>query len=103
MAPRALTPRALRRLARQVLGWIDMRGLLAKQHAGVRSQPHNYVLNGIAYHPPSRRLYVTGKKWDHMYQVRIKPKPEAGPNDVWRDCGLGLSDASVPLPPTRSG
>jgi glutamine cyclotransferase len=49
------------------------------------------------------RLYVTGKKWDHMYQVRIKPKPEAGPNDVWRDCGLGLSDASAPLPPTRSG
>ena len=87
----------------EVLGWIDMRGLLAKQRAEVKRQPHNFVLNGIAYHPPSRRLYVTGKKWDHMYQVRIKPKPEAGPNDVWRDCGLGLSDASAPLPPTRSG
>ena len=73
-----------------VLGWIDMRGLLAKQGAA-RLQPRSLVLNGIAYHPPSRRLYVTGKKWDHMYQVRITPKPEAGPSDVLRDCGLGLT------------
>ena len=49
------------------------------------------MLNGIAYHPPSRRLYVTGKKWDYMYQVRITPKLEAGPSEVSNWCQLGLS------------
>jgi len=56
-----------------VIGWIDLRGLLAKQREAVRQQSHNYVLNGIAYHSDSKRLYITGKQWDHMYQLRIKP------------------------------
>ena len=54
-----------------VLGWIDMRGLLAKQRQVVQRHAHDYVLNGIAYH--AGRLYVTGKQWDKMYQVRIMP------------------------------
>ena len=56
-----------------VLGWIDMRGLLTKQRDAVKRSPKNLVLNGIAYHPTSGRLYVTGKQWDKMYQVRIVP------------------------------
>jgi len=59
----------------------------------VRAQSRNYVLNGIAYHDQSRRLYVTGKKWDKMFQVRITPS-EAGPADVLQRCNLGLSPAS---------
>lgn len=74
----------------QVLGWIDLRGLTGKQHSLVRTSPQHYPLNGIAYHGPSRRLYVTGKKWDHMYQVRITPKDD-GPADVLNYCSLGLS------------
>ena len=57
-----------------VIGWIDMRGLLDKQREQVRRSPTSLVLNGIAYHPTSGRLYVTGKHWDNMYQVRIKPE-----------------------------
>ena len=57
----------------QVKGWIDLRGLLGKQRNEVRMQSRNFVLNGIAYHPNSKRLYVTGKQWDHMYQIRVKP------------------------------
>ena len=57
-----------------VIGWIDMRGLLAKQRSMVRAQPHNYVLNGVAYHKRSNRLYVTGKQWDKMYQVCAHPQ-----------------------------
>ena len=49
------------------------------------------MLNGIAYHAASRRLYVTGKKWDKMYQVRITPQPDKGPSDVLANCQLGLS------------
>jgi len=72
-----------------VIGWIDMRGLLHKQRAMVQQSPHNYVLNGVAYHKTSGRLYVTGKQWDHMYQVRIKPAPELGAAHVAQHCGLG--------------
>ena len=56
-----------------VLGWIDMHGLLARQRQTVQQHSHDYVLNGIAYHAPTRRLYVTGKQWDKMYQVRTMP------------------------------
>ena len=37
----------------------------------VVSHSHEYVLNGIAYHEASHRLYVTGKNWDKMYQVCV--------------------------------
>ena len=46
---------------------------LTKQRDAVKRSPKNLVLNGIAYHPTSGRLYVTGKQWDKMYQVRIVP------------------------------
>ena len=78
----------------EVLGWIDMRGLLHKQRAEVRYQPRNYVLNGIAYHESSRRLYVTGKKWDHMYQIRLTPQHGLTATDVISRCELGLSPAT---------
>ena len=76
-----------------VLGWVDMGGLFSKQRREVVMQPGNYVLNGIAYHPDSKRLYVTGKKWDHMYQVRVVPKrfdsAAQEREHVLRRCGLG--------------
>jgi len=73
----------------QVKGWIDMHGLLNKQSLAVRSRPHSYVLNGIAYHEASHRLYMTGKQWDYMYQVRIRPAPSLGVEHVRRVCNLG--------------
>ena len=77
-----------------VLGWIDARGLLARQRDTVRRQPHNLVLNGIAYHEPSKRLYVTGKQWDHMYQVRVKAAPPEHQTAqfVEANCHLGRAD-----------
>jgi glutamine cyclotransferase len=51
----------------QVLGWIDLSGLLpADERAGAD------VLNGIAYKPESDQLYVTGKLWPHLYEIRLK-------------------------------
>jgi len=75
----------------EVKGWIDMRGLLAKQAAHVTGHPYNYVLNGIAYHEPTDRLYVTGKMWNNMYQVHIKPADEQlnNPAFVHQHCQLG--------------
>jgi len=33
----------------------------------------NNVLNGIAYDAATRRLFVTGKKWPHLYQIKLSP------------------------------
>ncbi|MCE2611958.1 glutaminyl-peptide cyclotransferase [Flavobacteriaceae bacterium D16] len=32
------------------------------------------VLNGVAYHPERESFFVTGKNWDKLFEVRIKPK-----------------------------
>lgn len=32
------------------------------------------VLNGIAYHPESNKLYVTGKNWDKIFEVKVIEK-----------------------------
>ena len=79
-----------------VIGWIDMRGLLAKQRDAVRRNSHNYVLNGIAYHPHSGRLYVTGKQWDKMYQVRIVPEERSKQSaaHVNNICSLGPANGA---------
>lgn len=32
------------------------------------------VLNGIAYHPKRETFFVTGKKWDKMFEIRLEKK-----------------------------
>lgn len=53
-----------------VEGVIDFRGLRdkVKQHSKLD------VLNGIAYHKASKRLFVTGKNWDKLFEVKILKK-----------------------------
>jgi len=38
-----------------------------------RRTPDADVLNGIAYDPARRRIFVTGKKWPTLYQVAVTP------------------------------
>jgi len=54
-----------------VAGWIDLGGLLppADRDAGTD------VLNGIAYDAAGDRLFVTGKQWPKLFEVRLKLKP----------------------------
>jgi glutamine cyclotransferase len=54
----------------QVKGWIDMTGLL--KPGEVTSE--DAVLNGIAYDEQGDRLFVTGKLWPKLFEVRIKQK-----------------------------
>jgi glutamine cyclotransferase len=51
-----------------VEGVIDFKPLrkLVKQH------PDLDVLNGIAYHPERKTIFVTGKNWDKLFEVTIK-------------------------------
>jgi glutaminyl-peptide cyclotransferase len=54
-----------------VVGIVDMRGLLPAEDtvAGVTD-----VLNGIAYDARGDRLFVTGKKWPKLFEIRLKPR-----------------------------
>ncbi len=51
----------------QVLGWIDLTGLLEI----APSKRHENVLNGIAYDNLGKRLFVTGKLWPKLFQIQI--------------------------------
>jgi glutamine cyclotransferase len=55
----------------RVLGWIDLAGLLpAPEHSTPEA-----VLNGIAYDAQHDRLFVTGKLWPKIFEIRLIPVP----------------------------
>lgn len=56
----------------QVTGWIDLSGLLS---AAERRQSNADVLNGIAYDPLTQRIFVTGKLWPKLFEIKLRPKP----------------------------
>jgi glutamine cyclotransferase len=51
--------------------WIDLQGLLDPRDAG----PGVDVLNGIAYDSTRDRLFVTGKLWPKLFEIRVVRKP----------------------------
>ncbi len=54
----------------EVVGWIDLTGLLSSVY---RLEPEA-VLNGIAYDPVGKRLFVTGKLWPGVFEIRLSLK-----------------------------
>lgn len=52
----------------QVKGWINLTGLYDTSN----TDPEN-VLNGIAYDANSERLFVTGKRWSQLFEIKLKP------------------------------
>lgn len=54
----------------RILGWIDLTGLLPRAEA----QDEEAVLNGIAYDETSGRLFVTGKLWPKLFEIRVTRK-----------------------------
>jgi glutaminyl-peptide cyclotransferase len=50
-----------------VLGWIDLSGLLTREEQESGAD----VLNGIAYDSMGDRLFVTGKLWPKLFQIRL--------------------------------
>ena len=49
-----------------VEGILDMSGLRKL----VNVTPNDY-LNGIAYNPKTKTIFVTGKNWDKMFEIRV--------------------------------
>jgi glutaminyl-peptide cyclotransferase len=54
----------------KILGWIDLSGL---RPPDVENDTDN-VLNGIAYDEHEDRLFVTGKRWTKLFEIRLKRK-----------------------------
>lgn len=52
----------------QVEGWIDLSGI-----QNLQNQDANNVLNGIAYDAKGDRLFVTGKRWPHLFEIKLIP------------------------------
>ncbi len=52
----------------QVRAWIDLSGLLESQN---ESKGYRQDVNGIAYDHERDRLFVTGKHWPHLFQLRL--------------------------------
>lgn len=55
-----------------VVAWIDLSGLLPPN----KRVNEESVLNGIAYDAQHDRLFVTGKQWPTIFQIRVVTKPE---------------------------
>ena len=54
----------------EVLSWINLTGLLSGED---RTEPVD-VLNGIAYDADRGRLFVTGKLWPKIFEIRLVPQ-----------------------------
>jgi glutamine cyclotransferase len=50
----------------QVVGWIDLAGLLSPEEAAGAD-----VLNGMAYDAENDRLFVTGKLWPKLFEIEL--------------------------------
>jgi glutamine cyclotransferase len=53
----------------QVTRDYDLSGLLPLEDR----EPNTDVLNGIAYDPDGDHLYITGKLWPKLFEIRLKP------------------------------
>src|SRR5579863_134592 len=53
----------------RVLGWIDLAGILPAAERTGRED----VLNGIAYDVLGDRLFVTGKQWPTLFEIKVVP------------------------------
>lgn len=53
-----------------VTGWIDLSGLLSPIYRPAGSD----VLNGIAYDARTKRLFVTGKLWPNLFEIKLIEK-----------------------------
>jgi glutaminyl-peptide cyclotransferase len=53
----------------RVLGWINLEGILPAADRGGQED----VLNGIAYDVLGDRLFVTGKQWPKLFEIKVVP------------------------------
>jgi len=52
----------------QVQAWIDLSGI-----QDLEDLDTNNILNGIAYDAEEERLFVTGKRWSQLFEIKLIP------------------------------
>lgn len=57
----------------QVTGEVDLSTLYPENPQRMKA-PSELVLNGIAWDAKGKRLFVTGKKWDKLFQIKLSPQ-----------------------------
>ena len=55
-----------------VTGWLDLGGLCKQMQSIWKARSD--VLNGIMYDPVGDRLFVTGKLWPSLFEIRVVPR-----------------------------
>jgi glutamine cyclotransferase len=60
-----------------VTGWINLAGLLTPADRIDEGPQQTDVLNGIAYDAAHDRLFVTGKRWPKLFQIKLVRKSGA--------------------------
>jgi glutaminyl-peptide cyclotransferase len=55
----------------QVTGWIDLAELKSRMPP-IPAEPLHPVMNGIAYDAAGHRLFVTGKLWPKVFEIRVR-------------------------------
>jgi glutamine cyclotransferase len=53
----------------QVKSFLNLKGILAPSDR----KGSEDVLNGIAYDPEHKRIFVTGKLWPRLFEIKVKP------------------------------
>jgi len=56
----------------KVVGWIDLTGILSNEKIDYAID----VMNGIAYDPVADRLFITGKLWPQVFEIRLLKKAD---------------------------
>ena len=54
----------------RVLSWVDLTGILPES----QKKDAESVLNGIAYDAEHDRIFVTGKQWPTIFEIKVVPK-----------------------------
>lgn len=53
-----------------VISWVDVTGILPKS----QKRDDESVLNGIAYDAAKDRIFITGKQWPTIFEIRVSAK-----------------------------
>jgi glutaminyl-peptide cyclotransferase len=53
----------------QIVGWVDLSALYP-----AAGRDRDAVVNGIAWDPESDRIFVTGKLWPAIFEIRIRER-----------------------------
>ena len=82
----------------QVTSFLDMKGIIGRDMV---SNPEA-VLNGIAYDPQGKRIFVSGKLWPLVFEIRLKshigsmfePVDQLFNSSCWNQTGIVAADVN---------